>query len=345
MRHCRAEFGAIFAVALALAPLQAAQGETAQEFYAKNGVTIVVGYHPGGGYDLYARMAAKHLQKHFFSAPNIIVKNVPGVGSLKAANYLYQQAPRDGATLGAVTQSIGLQQVLKHKAVRYDTRKFEFIGRMAQATELTVVWHTVPVKSIADARKREVMLGATSSGSSTDTNPRLMNEIAGTRFKPVLGYKGSTGGILAMERGEVEGALAVAQSLLVTKKDWIRDKKIRVLVQYALERHPAFPDAPAMTEFGETKEDKEIMMLFGSTAAVGRALLVPPGVPADRLAFLRGAFDAMVKDPDFLKDMTGRNMELDALSGEKLQALVASTFNISPEAAARAAAARTPPKK
>jgi tripartite-type tricarboxylate transporter receptor subunit TctC len=333
------------AAAVVLPASGAALAQSASDFYSKAEMTIVVGYNPGGTYDLYSRMAARHLGNHLPGKPNIIVKNVPGVGSLKAANYLYEQAPKDGATLGMVSQSVALQQVLKHRAVRYDARKFRFIGRMTQATEVTIVWHTVPVKTIADARKREVVMGATSPGSSADTNPRLMNEFAGTMFKNVLGYKGTTGAMRAMERGEVEGSLAVIQSLIVSKKDWIKENKIRVLVQYALERHPAFPDAPAMTEFGDSDEEKQILRLFGSTASVGRALMVPPDVPADRLAMLRTAFDAMLKDPAFLADMKAKNMELDPASGQKVQALIDDTYKISPKAAARAAAARNAGKK
>ena len=353
MTRPRTALGAIFAAALVLLPLGAAQGQgqgqgqgqSVAEFYGKADVSMIVGYNPGGTYDLYARMAARHLPRHLPGNPTIVVKNMEGVGSVKAANFLYGQAPRDGSTLGVVTQSLALQQVLKHKAVQYDARKFGYIGRLTDAAEVTIVWHTVPVQTIADARKREVILGATSPDSSSDTNPRLMNEFAGTKFKIVLGYKGTTGALNAMERGEVEGSLAVVQSLLVQNKDWIQDKKIRVLVQYALDRHPAFPDAPAMAELGDTKEDKEVLRLYGSTAAVGRYLMVPPDVPRDRLAALRAAFDAMVKDPTFLKDMEGKNLDLAPMSGEKLQALIDGTFDISPQAAARAAAAREAPEK
>ena len=187
---------------------------------------------------------------------------------------------------------------------------------------------------------REVILGATSAGSSTDTDPRLMNALVGTKFKPVLGYKGTTGAMLAMERGEVQGTLAVVQNLLINNADWIRDKKIRVLVQYSLKRHPAFPDAPAMAELGSTPEDTKILKLYGSEAEVGRSVMTPPDIPHDRLVALRTAFAAMMKDKTFLAEAEKRKMEIDPLSGEALQALVDSNFDISPELAARAAAAR-----
>jgi tripartite-type tricarboxylate transporter receptor subunit TctC len=332
--------GAACAVAAALLSAGAARGESAAEFYGKNDMTMVIGYNPGGTYDLYARAAAKHLQKHLPGTPNIVAKNIPGLGGTKATNYLYQQGLGDGSMIGVVSQNIALQQVLKHKAVRYDARRFQWLGRMTSAVEVTVVWNTVPVKTIADARKREVVLGGTSAGSSTDTNPKLMNTLAGTKFKLVLGYKGTTGAMLAMERGEVEGTLAVVQNLLVQKPDWITDRKVSVLVQYSQKRHKAFPDAPAMVEFGDTPEDKEILNLYGSTAEIGRSVLTPPGVPRDRLAALRKAFDAMVTDPEFVAEMEQRKMEIDPLTGDEVQAMIDRTFAISPAAAKRAAAAR-----
>lgn len=345
MPKTRTQLGAIFTAALALAPLDAALGAGVEDFYGKTDITMIVGFNPGGTYDLYARLAAKHLPRHIPGNPNIIVKNVPGVGSLKAANFLYKQAPRDGATIGVVSQTVALQQVLKHPAVRYNAKEFRFLGRFTQSTEITIVWHTAPVKTLEDAKKRKVVIGATSPRSSTDTNHRLMNVIAGTKFDIVHGYKGTNGILHAIERGEVQGGLSVLQNLVVRKPGWIRDGKIRILVQYTQERHPRLPDVPAMVEFGDTKEDKEVLSLFGGTAAVGRSLMAPPGIPADRLKALRAAFLAMTRDPAVVAEMKSKNMELDPLSGDKLQALIDKTFNISPEAAARAAAARKVPKK
>jgi tripartite-type tricarboxylate transporter receptor subunit TctC len=167
-----------------------------------------------------------------------------------------------------------------------------------------------------------------------------MNALVGTKFKIVLGYKGTTGAMLAMERGEVQGSLAVVQNLLIHNADWIRDRKIRVLVQYSLKRHPAFPDVPAMAELGRTPDDTKILRLYGSEAEVGRSLMAPPEVPHDRLAALRAGFAAMLKDKTFLAEAKKRKMEIDPLSGAALQALIDSIFDISPALATRAAAAR-----
>jgi len=324
----------------AVAPLGMARADDVAQFYAKNDISIIIGYNPGGTYDTYARITAKYLGRFLPGHPNIVSKNMPGVASIKAANYLYAQAPRDGSVLGVISQGTAQQQVLKHKAVHYDARKFNWLGRLTTAVECTIVWHTAPVQTIEDAKKREIIIGATSPGSSADTDPKLMNALVGTRFKVVLGYKGTTGAMLAMERGEVQGSLAVVQNLLIHHADWIRDKKIRVLVQYSLKRHPAFPDAPAIAELGRTPEDTKILRLYGSEAEFGRSVMAPPDIPHDRLVALQTAFAAMLKDKTFLAEAKKRRMEIDPLSGEKLQALVDSIFDISPELAARAAAAR-----
>jgi tripartite-type tricarboxylate transporter receptor subunit TctC len=324
----------------AAVPAGMARAADVADFYARNDITIVIGYNPGGTYDTYARITAKYLGRFLPGHPNIVAKNMPGVASIKAANYLYGQAPRDGSVLGVISQGTAEQQVLKHKAVHYDARKFNWLGRLTTAVECTIVWHTAPVKTIEDAKTREVILGATSPGSSADTDPRLMNSLVGTKFKIVLGYKGTTGAMLAMERGEVQGSLAVVQNLLIHHADWIRDRKIRVLVQYSLKRHPAFPDAPAIAELGRTPEDTKILRLYGSEAEFGRSLMAPPGIPQDRVAALRTAIAAMLKDKAFLDEAKKRRMEIDPLSGKDLQALADSIFDISPALAARAAAAR-----
>jgi len=192
------------------------------------------------------------------------------------------------------------------------------------------------VKTIADATARETTLAATSAGSASDSMPLLMNRLAGTRFKMVKGYPGITGTVLAMERGETEGAHSTVEQLLFGKQDWLREKKIAVLVQYSQARHPAFKDVPAMVEFGKTAEDKQILALFGSTAEIGRSMLAPPEIPADRFAILRKAFATMLADPAFRQEVEKRNLEVDPLSGEALQQRISETLAISPEVAKRA---------
>ena len=334
------------AAALCLAPPASAQSgssvsaQSASDFFKGKQISFFIGYNPGGTYDVYSRIAAAHLSRYIPGQPVIVAKNMPGVASLKAASYLYSQAPRDGSAIGMVTQMLALEQLLKNPAVQYDAGKFDWLGRLTSAVEVTVVWHTVPVKTIQDAMSRETLLGATSAGGTTDGMPKLMNKFAGTKFKLVLGYPGATGTMLAMERGEVEGAHATAENLVIGKPDWLRDKTISVLVQYSEQRHRAFPDVPTMVELGKTDEDRQILALFGNTAEIGRALLTPPDVPKDRLAALRQAFDAMARDKTFVAEMENRKMEFEPMSGEELHRRIKATLDTPPAMAEKARQAR-----
>jgi tripartite-type tricarboxylate transporter receptor subunit TctC len=326
--------------AVSVANVAPAAAQDAADFFKGKQISFFIGYNPGGTYDVYSRLAAVHLTRHIPGQPTIVPKNMPGVASLKAASYLYSQAPRDGTAIGMVTQAVALEQLLKNPAVQYDVGQFEWLGRLTTAVEVTVVWHTVPVKTIQDAMKRETLLGATSAGGTSDGMPKLMNRFAGTQFKLVLGYPGTTGAMLAMERGEVEGTHATVENLVIGKPDWLRDKTVSVLVQYSTDRHRAFPDVPTMVELGKTPEDRKILTLFGDTAEIGRAILLPPEVPKDRLAVLRKAFDAMVSDKGFIAEMEQRKMEFEPMSGEALQRRIKATLDISPELAEKAQKAR-----
>jgi tripartite-type tricarboxylate transporter receptor subunit TctC len=315
-----------------------ARSQTAEAFYKGKTITLIIGYSPGGTYDVYARLAASLLPRYIPGNPTIVPRNMPGAGSITAGNHLYAQAPRDGLTIGMISQASALKQVLRDPAVTFDMRQLNWIGRFTPAVEATVVWHTSPVKTLADATRRETVLAATNVGGTPDTMPTLMNRMAGTKFKIIKGYAGTNGGTLAMERGEVEGTHTTVENLLFSKPDWMREKKVSVLVQYAQERHPALPDVPAMTEFGQTPEDKQLLALFGSTAEVGRGLLAPPSVPAERLADLRAAFSAMVADPAFKEEMDRRKAEFGPMSGAELQKRMDETLRLPPAVVERAIA-------
>lgn len=224
-------------VALSASLASPASAQTAEEFFRGKQISLVIGFPPGGAYDLYARAAASFLPRYIPGHPTIITKNMPGVGGVKAANFLAGQASRDGLTLGMLSQGVALTQALRDPAVEYDVRTFGWLGRFTAAVQVTEVWHTVPVKTIADAMKRETVLAATSAGNTTDMMPRVMNGVSGTRFKMVKGYAGISGSVLAMERGEVEGSHDTVDSLLFIRPEWLRDKKVSVLVQYAQQRH------------------------------------------------------------------------------------------------------------
>jgi tripartite-type tricarboxylate transporter receptor subunit TctC len=253
---------------------------------------------------------------------------MPGAGSMKAANYLYEVAPRDGTALGVIVESAALEQVLGNKAAQYDAAKFTYVGRVATSNNIFMVWHTSKTQSIADAQKRETILAGTGPGSIAETVPRLLNALIGTKFKLVSGFPASTEAMLAMERGEVEGAGSSWAAVFVGKQPWLKEKKIRIILQTQPERHADLPDAPSLTEYGTTPGDKQVTALYASGSGVGRSLLGPPGIPADRVAILRAAFNAMAKDPDFVADIRKLKVELDPLDGQRLQDLIVKTLNV-----------------
>jgi tripartite-type tricarboxylate transporter receptor subunit TctC len=301
--------------------------EPVEQFFARRTVTIVIGYTAGGSYDLYGRMVARHLGKHIPGQPTVIAQNMPGAGSLKAANYLYELAPKDGTALGVIVESAALEQALANPAVQYDAGKFTYLGRVATSNNIFMQWHTAKVQSLEDAKRMETSLAGTGPGSIAETVPRLLNAVIGTKFKLISGYPASTEAMLAMERGEVDGASSSWAAVKVGKQAWLRENKIRIILQTTPERIAELPHAPSLGEIGDTAEDKQVFALYASGSAIGRSLLAPPGIPAEHRRALRTAFQAMVKDRDFVAEIQRLKVELDPLPGEELERLVAQTLN------------------
>jgi tripartite-type tricarboxylate transporter receptor subunit TctC len=272
-------------------------------------------------------MVARHLGKHIPGQPNVIAQNMPGAGSLKAANYLYEVAPKDGTALGMIVESAALEQALANPAAQYDAAKFAYLGRVASSNNIFMQWHSAPVQSLDDARRSETSLAGTGPGSIAETIPRLLNALTGTRFRLVSGYPASTEAMLAMERGEVEGASSSWAAVKTGKQAWLRERKIKIILQTAPERIAELADTPSLGEVGETPEDRQVFALYASGSAIGRSVLTPPGVPAERLRALRAAFAAMVVDPEFVGDLQRLNVELEPLPGEQVAQLVARALN------------------
>ena len=270
------------AIAAVLVSADAA-AQPAEPFFARKTVTITIGYTAGGSYDLYGRMVARHLGKHIPGQPTLIAQNMPGAGSLKAANYLYEVAPKDGTALGVVVESAALEQALANPAVQYDAAKFTYVGRVATSNNIFMQWHTAKVQSLDDAKRMETSLAGTGPGSIAETVPRLLNALIGTRFKLISGYPASSEAMLAMERGEVEGASSSWAAVKVGKQAWLRERKIRIILQTTPERIAELPDAPSLGEIGDTPEDKQVFALYASGSAIGRSVIAPPGLPAERV--------------------------------------------------------------
>ena len=299
-----------------------------EQFFARKTLTVTIGYTAGGSYDLYGRMIARHLGKHIPGAPSVIAQNMPGAGSLKAANYLYDVAPKDGTALGVIVESAALEQALTNPAVQYDAAKFTYLGRVATSNNIFMQWHTAKVQSLDDAGRMETSLAGTGPGSIAETVPRLLNALTGTRFKLVSGYPASSEAMLAMERGEVDGASSSWAAIKVGKQNWLREKKIRIILQTTPERIAELPETPSLGEIGNTPEDKQVFALYASGSAIGRSLLAPPGIPADRVKALRDAFQAMVVDPEFVAELQRTNVELTPLPGEQVAQLIIRTLSV-----------------
>jgi len=317
-----------------------AVAQTAQDFYKGRTVTIYIGYSPGGGYDLYGRLVARNIGRHLPGNPTVVAKNMPGAGGLKMTNWFYNAAPKDGSALASAPQALAIEQAMGSKGIKYDAAKLNWIGRITPITEVSYTWHTSATKTLADARMRITPMGASGRTSPTMTHLLELNGIIGTRFKPITGYKGSTGANLAMERGEVEGATKSWSSVKVANADWIRDKKINILVQYAMEKDPDLPDVPLMTELAKDEAGAMLLRFLAVGNAMGRNVVAPSDVPAGRIDVLRNAFLAMMKDPVLVAEAARLKISLGFMSGQRMQKLVQETLATPHSVVAKARALR-----
>jgi tripartite-type tricarboxylate transporter receptor subunit TctC len=305
----------------ALAPA----GAQTPPIFAGKTVSVTIGFGPGGSYDFYGHLVARHLGRFIPGRPTVVAENMPGAGSFKAANYIFNVAPKDGTALGIVTQTLALEEALGSPGVMYRAADFTWIGRATSIVEIEVAWHTSKVKSMADTLRLETPVAGTGSGSPSEGYPKLLNATAGTKFKVITGYTSSTDALLAVERGEVDGASTSWNTVKREKRDWLAEKTITILVQYTLERSPDLPDVPAVVELGRTPDDKETLAFYTASAEIGRSFLAPPGLPPERTRILRDAFDQMLKDKDFLADIEKTGVELNPASGAELEALIKTT--------------------
>ena len=337
---------AIAAVSLAVTSLAApASSQPSVDYCQGKSMTLIVGSPPGGGYDTYGRLVAEHMGRFFPGRCSIVVQNMPGAGSLRAANFMFQQAPSDGLTIGIIQPNLVLDQAFNNENVKFDMRKFQWIGRLSTSIETTVAWRPSPVNSIEDAKKQQITLAAATPNGLTAGFPRVMNSIVGTQFKIIPGYGGMAAISLAVERGETQGGHMSGALLLTEKHNWLTENKVSILVQYSQERDPEFPNVPAMVEFAQNPDQKKILTLFAATTEIGRPLAAPPGVAADRVAVLRATFDAMAKADSFRSDVTRRKLELNTLDGTGVEKLIAASLDITPALAKEAEAAWTGKKE
>jgi tripartite-type tricarboxylate transporter receptor subunit TctC len=314
---------ALAAFGVAALTTTAVQAQSAAEFYKGRQMSMIISTGPGGGYDLNGRLLARHMPRHLPGSPTIVARNMPGAGHVRAANYMAVQAPKDGSTVATIAQSFVLHQVIDGRGAEYDAAKFAWLGSSEVSNSTIYAWSARGVTSLDGAKKEEVLLGATGVGSGSTLYPAIINNITGTKFRVVPGY-GTGGEInLAMERGEVHGRAGNNfNSVAATNGDWLRDKKISFLVQIGLEKEKGYQDVPMFTELGRNDTEKQILKLFAAVVDIGRPLLTTPGVPADRIALLRGAFDATMADPEFLAEAKKAKLDISPTNGAKLQKIV-----------------------
>ncbi len=301
-----------------------AQADPVADFYKGKQVRMIVRTTVGGDYDQYSRLVARFMGKYIPGNPSFIVVNMPGGGGITAANYMAQVAPRDGTVMGVLSQGLPMDQALGiSPQLKADLREFNWIANVVYSNQLLVVWHASPTKTIEDAKKRVTTIGTTGAGSVSVQYPAFYNNVLGTKFKIVFGYPGGQMIDLAMERGEVEGRGANPYSgWMASKPTWIPEKKIIPLVQAGIEKEPALPDTPLLNDLSVRDEDRPLVRFMTNSSAVGRPLATTPGVPAERVAALRRAFDATVRDPEFIAAAEKENMEIRPQSAQVLTDIV-----------------------
>ena len=328
-------------VAAAIGLGSPASAQTPEQFYKGKTIDFVIGYPPGGSNDVYGRLIAHYMIKHIPGNPNVVPKNQPGAGSFLAVNQIANVAPKDGTVIGIGAPTIALDEKLGSPGVRFKTAELNWIGRVNSLINMVFTRKDAKVQSYEDALKYEVKLAGTGAGSTVSIYPTVMNHVFGTKFKLVMGYRGSNEAMLAVERGEVDGHSTSWTALKVAHPDWIRDKKVTVFVQFAVKPHPEMPDVPTVVSLARNDEERQVLTAIVSAAEVGTAFFTTPGAPADRVEALRRAFDATMKDPEFLADAEKTKLTVGAMTGEELQKLVGHVSNLSPALLAKVRAAYT----
>ena len=301
-------------------------------FYAGREVRLIVGTGAGGGYDTYARLVARFLGDHIAGNPTFVVSTMPGASGVKAVNYLYSAAPKDGSLIATFNNAMPVYQAVKQPGIQFKCEDLSWIGSMSQLVSVVAVWHTAGVKTIEDAKKKEVIIGATGATGTMAGYPALINNTLGTKFKIVTGYEGGNQLNLAMERGEVQGRGTLSWSSVQSiKPDWITEKKIFPLVQIGPRKEDDLPNVPLLTDLAQNDEQRQMFQLVVLPSAMERPYAAPPGIPAARLNLLRRGFDAMVKAPDFLALVKKQDIDLAPSTGEEVQKIVDQIVNTPPD--------------
>lgn len=316
-------------LAAAVMSANAALAETAEDFYRGKPLTLIVSSGTGGGYDTLSRVVAKHLPKHIPGNPAVVVRNMPGAGGITAINYLFNVAPKDGLTFGQLQNTLPFEPVLGNKEALYDSSQFNWLGSQSFETGLLIVWNTVPVNSVADLQKREVSVGSPAKNSTPSFNSRLLMEALDLKLRLIYGYPSQNDVFLAMERGEVEAFPTFYSSVISTRPRWLTDHQVKLIVQYGPEPEAAIRDVPYALDLVKDPDKRRLVKAAAAPLGLGRPFAAPPGVPTDRVAYLRGALAETFADPEYLADIAQLGLPINRVqSGEALQRVIDDVWHM-----------------
>jgi tripartite-type tricarboxylate transporter receptor subunit TctC len=318
---------AALSIGILTLPQAASAQDAVADFYRGRTVTLIVGYSAGGGYDTYSRVLARHLGRHIPGTPTIVVQNMPGAGSLKMTNYLYNVAPKDGSTIGIFSRGMAMEPLIGGTNVAFDSTKMTWLGSGTNEVSVFVTWHTSPVKTWHDVVTKDFTVGGEGSGSDPDTYALLLKNAFGAKLRLITGYPGTAEIAIALERGEVDSRASWSWSSLKTlKPNWIAEKKVNFPVQLNLTKGAELQDVPLITEFATSDKQRQMLKLILSRQEMARPYAAPPGIPEDRKAALRKAFDETWADPELLAEMKARGQEVNPVSGAALDKLIAELY-------------------
>lgn len=308
-----------------------AVAQSGTPFFAGKTIEIWIGAAPGGGYDINARAVARHISHYIPGKPNILPKNMPGAGSVRAANLAYNTGARDGTVIGAPSRAIMTMPLLGVENAKFGVTKMNWIGSVSNEESTCVAWHTTGIKTLADAQQNTLIVGTSGPGTSTHTYALLIQNLFDAKFQIIGGYPGGKDAQIALERGEVQGTCGSYSSLKTQKPDWMRENKLNFLVLIGANRDPDLPDVPTVIELSTTDEQRNLLKIVLAPQTAGRPLFLPPDVPADRVTVLRRAFDSTMKDPRFIEDAKRIGLEVNPVSGEQIQTIAQDVHALPPD--------------
>ncbi len=330
--------GALAVTALTLSLPTVGHTESVAEFYKGKTIELSVGFSAGGAYDIYARLLARHMSERIPGNPNIVVRNMPGAGSLLQSNWLYNVAPKDGTAIGAIGRGTPFDPMIGIEAAKFDPMKFGWLGSMNNEVSVCVSWHNSGITNFEQLKQKELVVGGTGPSADTDQFPRIINQVLGTRFRIVSGYPGGNEVGLAMERGEVGGRCGWSWSSVVsTRMEWVKQNRINILLQLALEKHEDLPKVPLVVDLAKTDEQRAILRLIFARQALGRPFVLPPGVPQERMEALQKAFMETLKDKEFLAEAEKGQLEITPLSGADVKKIIEESVRTNPDILRRTA--------